>query len=402
MKRTNMLSIKNIHYTYPNGVQALKNINLEIPNGMFGLLGPNGAGKSSLMRTIATLQQPDSGSITFSGIDILRDKRSLRRTLGYLPQEFGAYPRTSALTMLKYFASLKGIHGGRQQQVVENLLVKTNLWDARNKSVDKFSGGMKQRFGIAQALLGDPELLIVDEPTAGLDPAERRRFLNVLAEVGEDTVVILSTHIVDDVEELCTRVAIMGHGCILKEDEPLKMIREMNGKLWTRVVNREEVAEIRVRHTVLSTRLKAGSTEIRVRADARPGDEGRRPGAGRCRLQHADRAQPQGQSGINRMRAILEVMQFELRYQLRSPFFLGALLMYMLIHFLAITGSGINIDLSNQVAINSTLASCTSSWCSSFSACCPSWRLSPARSRAISNLRPPHSFMSRRSRLKFS
>lgn len=265
-----MLNLTGISKTYPGGVNALQGIHLDVPCGMFGLLGPNGAGKSTLMRTIATLQQPDCGSIKFNAIDILQDKTALRRTLGYLPQEFGAYPRTSALAMLKHLAALKGIHGSQRQQVVENLLVKTNLWEARNKSVDKFSGGMKQRYGIAQALLGSPTLLIVDEPTAGLDPAERRRFLNVLAEVGEGTVVILSTHIVDDVEELCGQVAIMGRGRILKVGEPLQMIRELNGKLWTQVVKREEVAEIRARHTVLSTRLKAGSTEIRVLSDVQP------------------------------------------------------------------------------------------------------------------------------------
>jgi ABC-2 type transport system ATP-binding protein len=225
-----MLNLTGISKTYPGGVHAMQDIHLDVPRGMFGLLGPNGAGKSTLMRTIATLQQPDCGSIKFNGIDILQDKTALRRTLGYLPQEFGAYPRTSALTMLKYLAALKGIHGSRQRQVVENLLVKTNLWDARNKSVDKFSGGMKQRYGIAQALLGTPALLIVDEPTAGLDPAERRRFLNIIAEVGEETVVILSTHIVDDVEELCSQVAIMGSGRILKAGDPPRMIREMNGR----------------------------------------------------------------------------------------------------------------------------------------------------------------------------
>jgi len=272
-----MLNLTGISKTYPGGAQAMQDIHLNVPRGMFGLLGPNGAGKSTLMRTIATLQQPDCGSITFNGIDILQDKTALRRTLGYLPQEFGAYPRASALTMLNHLAALKGIHGNQQQQVVQNLLVKTNLWDARNKSVDKFSGGMKQRFGIAQALLGNPALLIVDEPTAGLDPAERRRFLNVIAEVGEETVVILSTHIVDDVEELCSQVAIMGCGRILKMGEPLQMIREMNGKLWTQVVKREEVAEIRARHNALSTRLKAGSTEIRALSDTQP--EGMQPAA---------------------------------------------------------------------------------------------------------------------------
>jgi ABC-type multidrug transport system ATPase subunit len=270
-----MLNLTGISKTYPGGVHALQDIHLDVPRGMFGLLGPNGAGKSTLMRTIATLQQPDCGSIKFNGIDVLQDKIALRRILGYLPQEFGAYPRTSALAMLNHLAALKGIFGSQQKRVVENLLIKTNLWDARNKSIDKFSGGMKRRYGVAQALLGDPALLIVDEPTAGLDPAERRRFLNALAEVGEETVVILSTHIVDDVEELCSQVAIMGRGRILKVGEPLRMIREMNGKLWTRVVKREEVAEIRARHTVLSTRLKAGAIEIRALSETQP--EGMRP-----------------------------------------------------------------------------------------------------------------------------
>ncbi|NOT58925.1 MAG: ABC transporter ATP-binding protein [Acidobacteria bacterium] len=265
-----MLNLIGISKTYPGGVQALQDIHLDVPKGMFGLLGPNGAGKSTLMRTIATLQQPDDGSITFNGIDVLQDQIALRRTLGYLPQEFGAYPRTAAITMLKYLAALKGIHGHQQQQVVENLLVKTNLWDARHQSIDKFSGGMRQRYGIAQALLGNPSLLIVDEPTAGLDPAERRRFQNVLAEVGEDTVVILSTHIVDDVKELCHQVAIMGRGRILKVGEPFELMRELNGKLWTKVVKREAVAAMRARFNVLSTRLKVGSTEIRVLSDTQP------------------------------------------------------------------------------------------------------------------------------------
>lgn len=265
-----MLSLSEVSKTYPGGVRALEDVHLEVPKGMFGLLGPNGAGKSTLMRTVATLQQPDRGTITFNGINVLKDKTALRRALGYLPQEFGSYPRTSAVTMLKHLAALKGIHGNQQREVVDNLLIKTNLWNARNKSVDKFSGGMKQRYGIAQALLGNPALLIVDEPTAGLDPAERRRFLNVLAEVGEGTVVILSTHIVDDVEELCSHVAIMGSGRILKTGEPLEMVSEMKGRLWTKVVNRDEVAEMRAHHQVLSTRLKSGSTEIRVLSDAQP------------------------------------------------------------------------------------------------------------------------------------
>ena len=265
-----MLSLTGISKTYPGGVHALQDIHLDVPKGMFGLLGPNGAGKTTLMRTIATLQQPDSGSITFKGIDILQDKNELRRKLGYLPQEFGAYPRTSTLTMLKHLAALKGIHGTQQQQLVEGLLIKFNLWDVRHRSVDKFSGGMKQRYGIAQALLGKPELLIVDEPTAGLDPAERRRFQNILAEVGDDTAVILSTHIVDDVTELCSQVAIMGRGRVLKVGAPLQLVREMQGRIWTKVVGRDEVAELRKRHDVLSTRLKAGSSEIRVFSDTQP------------------------------------------------------------------------------------------------------------------------------------
>lgn len=272
-----MLNLTGISKTYPGGVHALRDIHLSVPKGMFGLLGPNGAGKSSLMRTIATLQQPDCGSITFNGTDILRDKMALRRTLGYLPQEFGAYPRISARAMLRHLAALKGIHGHQQLQLVDNLLLKTNLWDARNRSIDKFSGGMRKRYGIAQALLGAPQLLIVDEPTAGLDPAERRRFLNILVEVGEETAVILSTHLVDDVKELCSRVAIMGGGCILRVGEPLRMIGEMEGKLWTQVVKREAVAPIRARHVVLSTRLKAGATEVRVLSDAPP--EGMRSAA---------------------------------------------------------------------------------------------------------------------------
>ncbi|MDO9316681.1 MAG: ABC transporter ATP-binding protein [Gammaproteobacteria bacterium] len=264
------LHLKGVSKTYPGGVQALQDINLQIGRGMFGLLGPNGAGKSSLMRTIATLQQPDSGTITFDGIDVLREPTALRRVLGYLPQEFGAYPRTSALTMLKHLAALKGIHGPQQQAVVESLLHKTNLWEARHKSIDKFSGGMKQRYGIAQALLGNPSLLIVDEPTAGLDPAERRRFQNILAEVGEETVVILSTHIVDDVKELCSQVGIMGRGRILKVGEPRQLMEELRGKLWTVLVERSEVAAMRASHIVLSTRLKAGATEIRVLSEMPP------------------------------------------------------------------------------------------------------------------------------------
>jgi ABC-type multidrug transport system ATPase subunit len=237
---------------------------------MFGLLGPNGAGKSTLMRTIATLQEPDAGSIRFDGIDVRQDKTALRRVLGYLPQEFGTYPRTSAEAMLLHFAALKGIHGDERQQVVESLLVRTNLWNARERSVDRFSGGMKQRFGIAQALLGNPKLIIVDEPTAGLDPAERRRFQNLLAEVGEERVVILSTHIVDDVAALCSRVAIMGHGRILREGEPERLTAELHGKLWTMVVSQADLGRIRARQRVVSTRFRSGNIEVRIVADEQP------------------------------------------------------------------------------------------------------------------------------------
>jgi ABC-type multidrug transport system ATPase subunit len=259
-----MLQLHSVSKAYPGGVHALHEVTLDIPKGLFGLLGPNGAGKSTLMRTIATLQAPDSGTIAFDGIDALRDKTALRRMLGYLPQEFGAYPRTSAERMLRHFAALKGLHGTDQKNAVDALLVRTNLWEVRKRSVDTFSGGMKQRFGIAQALLGNPKLLIVDEPTAGLDPAERRRFQNLLVEVGEDVVVMLSTHLVDDIAELCPQLAIMGAGRILKTGAPKQLGDELRGRLWSCVVPRGAVEELRAKHTVLSSRLKAGLTEVRA------------------------------------------------------------------------------------------------------------------------------------------
>jgi ABC-2 type transport system ATP-binding protein len=265
-----VLQLSDVSKGYAGGIKALSNIHLEIPRGMFGLLGPNGAGKSTLMRTIATLQAPDSGSITFNGMDVLREKTSLRKVLGYLPQEFGTYPRTSAEAMLRHIAALKGLHGSQQQTAVEQLLLRTNLWDVRKRSVDTFSGGMKQRFGIAQALLGNPRLLIVDEPTAGLDPAERRRFQNLLAEVGEEIVVILSTHIVDDVAELCPRLAIMGQGRILQQGEPQDLIAALSGNLWTALVSRDDADQIRKQHTVLSSRLRNGQMEVRVVASEQP------------------------------------------------------------------------------------------------------------------------------------
>jgi ABC-2 type transport system ATP-binding protein len=265
-----MLSLSSVSRTYPGGIAALRSVTLEIPSGMFGLLGPNGAGKSTLMRTIATLQAPDSGTITFDGIDVLQDKIALRKVLGYLPQEFGAYPHTSAERMLRHFAALKGIHGARQREAVEQLLVKTNLWDARHRSVDTFSGGMKQRYGIAQALLGGPRLLIVDEPTAGLDPAERRRFQNVLAEVGDEVVVILSTHIVEDVADLCPRLAIMGQGRILQQGDPDTLMAALRGRVSTCLVTREEAKQLRERVSVLTFRIRAGQIELRVLADTPP------------------------------------------------------------------------------------------------------------------------------------
>jgi ABC-type multidrug transport system ATPase subunit len=265
-----MLKLSGLSKTYPGNIPALQNINLEIQRGMFGLLGPNGAGKSTLMRTVATLQEPDAGSITFAGINVLKEKPALRKVLGYLPQEFGAYPRTSALTMLRHFAALKGIHGKQREAVVENILVKTNLWDARHRRVDRFSGGMKQRYGIAQALIGDPKLIIVDEPTAGLDPAERRRFQNLLVEIGTDVIVLLSTHIVDDVEDICPHVAIMGQGKILLAGESNALIKGLEGKLWSLVAEKAQLPEIRARHSVVSTRFKSGSLEVRVLADSQP------------------------------------------------------------------------------------------------------------------------------------
>lgn len=266
-----MLLIENISKTYANGVQALKNVNLTVGNGMFGLLGPNGAGKSSLMRTVATLQEPDTGRITFGELDVLRDKQEIRRLLGYLPQEFGVYPRVSAEALLDHLAVLKGIsQAGERKDLVEALLHKTNLYDMRKKNLGGYSGGMKQRFGIAQALLSNPRLVIVDEPTAGLDPAERNRFHNLLSEIGENTVVILSTHIVDDVKELCTDMAIINKGEVLLQGHPLKAIEEVKGKVWRKQIEKSEMAAYRAAYPVISERLIAGQPIIRVFADTAP------------------------------------------------------------------------------------------------------------------------------------
>jgi ABC-2 type transport system ATP-binding protein len=268
------LTISNLSKTYPNGVQALKNVSLTIGNNMFGLLGPNGAGKSSLMRTVATLQDPDSGSISLDGLDVLKQKNDVRKILGYLPQEFGVYPKLSAIDMLNHLAVLKGITAaGERKEMVDALLQQTNLWDVRKKALSTYSGGMKQRFGIAQALLANPRLIIVDEPTAGLDPAERNRFLNLLASIGRDVTVILSTHIVDDVHELCSRMAIIANGQVLLEGVPSESLKALEGQIWTRVVpTDDELRALETQHQVISTHLSGGLHEVRVFAASSPGD----------------------------------------------------------------------------------------------------------------------------------
>ncbi len=268
-----MLEIRNLSKTYGNGVEALKSVSLDIPNGMFGLLGPNGAGKSTLMRTIATLQDPDTGTVTLNGLDVLRDKPAARRTLGYLPQEFGVYPKVTAEAMLDHFAVLKGVTSrGERKAVVEALLRQTNLWEVRKRKLGTYSGGMRQRFGIAQALIGNPKLIIVDEPTAGLDPEERNRFLNLLAEIGENVVVILSTHIVEDVTDLCPRMAIIAKGQVLLSGQPTEAMRSLDGRVWRRTIANSSIDDYKNRFTVLSTRLAGGKTIVHVLADAKPED----------------------------------------------------------------------------------------------------------------------------------
>lgn len=266
------LVIEGLSKTYSNGVQALKNVSLEINPGMFGLLGPNGAGKSSLMRTIATLQQPDAGSITFGDINVLTQKEEVRRRLGYLPQEFGVYPKVTAEELLDHLAVLKGIAAKKERkELVKALLQKTNLHAARKKNLSTYSGGMLQRFGIAQALLANPDLIIVDEPTAGLDPAERNRFHNLLSELGENKVVILSTHIVDDVKELCTDMAIINEGEVLLKGNPLDAIDKIQGKVWKKIIQKGELSQYREEYTVISDRLIAGKPIIHIFSDSNPG-----------------------------------------------------------------------------------------------------------------------------------
>ncbi|MDN5201015.1 ABC transporter ATP-binding protein [Fulvivirgaceae bacterium BMA10] len=267
----NELKITNLSKTYPNGVKALDDISLTITNGMFGLLGPNGAGKSSLMRTIATLQEPSKGSLSFNGTDILKEPQIIRAQLGYLPQEFGVYPKISAYKLLDHIAILKGILNNKdRKEQVEALLIQTNLYAQRKKSVSNFSGGMRQRFGIAQALLGDPKLVIVDEPTAGLDPEERNRFHNLLSDIATNMIVILSTHIVEDVRDLCTHMAIMGDGQLLTQGIPSQLMDELKGNIWHRTINKKDLPAFQKAFKVIATRLFSGKTQIRVLSDHCP------------------------------------------------------------------------------------------------------------------------------------
>ena len=266
-----MLELHDVTHVYPNGTRALDGVSLSIPRGMYGLLGPNGAGKSTLMRTVATLQTPSEGSISLGDIDVIKEPEKLRRTLGYLPQDFGVYPRVSAYEMLDHMAVLKGIASKADRKTtVETLLHQVNLWDVRKKALSGFSGGMRQRFGIAQALIGNPELIIVDEPTAGLDPEERNRFLNLLAEIGESVVVILSTHIVDDVKDLCPRMAVLAGGRVQVEGAPLELIELTRGRIWMKTIDRRELEQVRERYAVLSTRLFAGRTVVHILSDSDP------------------------------------------------------------------------------------------------------------------------------------
>jgi ABC-2 type transport system ATP-binding protein len=268
-----MLELQSVRHVYENNTRALDDVTLSIPKGMYGLLGPNGAGKSTMMRTIAALQTPTAGSIRFGEIDVIAEPDRLRRTLGYLPQDFGVYPRISAEDMLNHLAALKGIASGSDRRsTVEALLGQVNLWSVRRKALAGFSGGMRQRFGIAQALIGNPELIIVDEPTAGLDPEERNRFLNLLAEIGENVVVILSTHIVEDVADLCPRMAVLADGRILLEGAPVELIDSTRGRIWKKLIERDDLERLGERHRLLSTRLIAGRTMVHILSDTDPGD----------------------------------------------------------------------------------------------------------------------------------
>jgi ABC-2 type transport system ATP-binding protein len=268
-----LLTISNLSKTYPNGTQALKNVSLEIPTGLFGLLGPNGAGKSSLMRTIATLQDADSGTIFLDELNVLQNKDEMRKFLGYLPQEFGVYPNISAEQLLDHLAILKGIiKKSERSELVKALLSQTNLYEVRKKNVGGYSGGMKQRFGIAQALIGTPKVIIVDEPTAGLDPAERNRFLNLLSEISEQVVIIFSTHIVDDVKELCNNMAIINKGEVITKGNPSDAINELRNSIWKKIIRKEEFEESKAQYRVISNRLTSGKVEIHIQSPTSPGN----------------------------------------------------------------------------------------------------------------------------------
>jgi ABC-type multidrug transport system ATPase subunit len=268
-----MLELQDVSHIYPNGTRALDHVTLSIPRGMYGLLGPNGAGKSTLMRAVATLQTPTEGTIRFGDLDVVAEPDRLRRTLGYLPQDFGVYPRVSAYEMLDHMAVLKGIAAPSDRKTtIETLLQQVNLWSVRKKMLAGFSGGMRQRFGIAQALIGNPELIIVDEPTAGLDPEERNRFLNLLAEIGENVVVILSTHIVDDVSDLCARMAVLADGRVQREGAPRDLIESTRGRIWRKVIDRRDLEQVRESYEILSTRLVAGRTVVHILSDRDPGN----------------------------------------------------------------------------------------------------------------------------------
>ena len=350
-----VLQLSDVSKGYAGGIKALCNVNLEIPRGMFGLLGPNGAGKSTLMRTIATLQAPDAGAITFGGIDVLREKTALRKVLGYLPQEFGAIRAPPHKRMLRHLAALKGLHGPQQERAVEQLLVRTNLWEVRKRSVDSFSGGMKQRFGIAQALLGNPQLLIVDEPTAGLDPAERRASRICWPRVSEEIVVILSTHIVDDVAELCPRLAIMGQGRILLAGRAASADRRAARQVVGRAgrSRRSGAAAQAVRRAVVPAQERADRSASDGRGTTDGHGRGNAGSRGRL-LRHPASTRTDGEPGIGpSVRDFLDVLRFELRLQCRSPMFAGLLLLFFLIHLLTMSRVGINIGDNELIKHNS-------------------------------------------------
>ena len=268
------LQITALSKRYPNGVLAMDNINLTIGKGMLGLLGPNGAGKSTLMRTIATLQDPDEGSISLGNIDVLHNKKEVRKLLGYLPQDFGFYPKVTALSLLDHFAVLKGIaNKNERKEIVEALLQQTNLFEARKRNVSEYSGGMRQRFGVAQALLGNPKLVIVDEPTAGLDPQERNRFYNILSEIGNEVIVILSTHIVEDVKTLCNRAVIMNRGKVLADASPAQLVQSLEGKVWRKLIERDELPEYKKQFSVISQSVNEGKLHIRVLSNEQPAED---------------------------------------------------------------------------------------------------------------------------------